>query len=48
MVFQMYICFIIRFLLVDYGKVFSTNELPQNSNASSREENILWVLTASK
>ena len=31
MVFQMYICFIVRFLLVDYGKVFSVNELPQNS-----------------
>ena len=32
--------FQLRFLLVNYGKVFSANELPQNSNASSREENI--------
>ena len=31
MVFQMYICFIIRFLLVDYGKDFYVNELLQNS-----------------
>ena len=33
--------FNLRFLLVDYGKVFSANKLPQTSKASSRKENIL-------
>ena len=35
------------FLLVDYGKVLcsSVNELQQNSNASSKEEYILPILT---
>ena len=35
------------FLLVDFGKVLCSfaNELKQNSNASSREEYILQVLT---
>ena len=34
-------------LLIDFGKVLcsSANELQQNSNASSREEYILQILT---
>ena len=36
-----------RFLLVDFGKVLcsSANELQQNSNACSREDYILQILT---
>ena len=38
--FQIQICPIFTCLLVDFGKVLcsSANELPQNSNASSRED----------
>ena len=45
MEFQMQICSIL-FLLVDFGKVLcaSTNELQQNSNASSRDQ-ILQIFT---
>ena len=45
MEFQMQICSIL-FLLVDFGKVLcaSTNELQQNSNASSRDQ-IPQILT---
>ena len=40
--FQIYFC-----LLVDFGEVLCScaNELQQNSNASSREDYILQVLT---
>ena len=42
MVFVRFTC-----LLVDFGKVLcsSANQLQQNSNASSREEYILQILT---
>ena len=45
--FQIEICSIFRFLLVDFGKVLylSVNELQQNSNASSREDYIPQILT---
>ena len=37
----------VTYLLIDFGKVLcsSANELQQNSNASSREEYILQILT---
>ena len=45
--FQIEICSIFMFLLVDFGKVLylSVNELQQNSNASSREDYIPQILT---
>ena len=43
----MYICQILRVLLVDFGKVLcsSANEPQQNSNASSREDYMTQILT---
>ena len=43
--FQMQICSMFTFLLVDFGKVLcsSANELQKNSNASSREDYVPQV-----
>ena len=45
--FQMQICSMFTFLLVDFGKVLcsSANELQKNSNASSGEDYIPQILT---
>ena len=45
--FQMQICSIFTFFLVDFGKVLcsSANELRKNSNTSSGEDYIPQILT---
>ena len=45
--FQMQLCSIYTFLLVDFGKVLCSpaNKLQQNSNASSGEEYIPQILS---